>query len=64
MHLTLKRLEAQGSGEFWWYGGGRWGQPLGDSKREKYGIEHSQRVDQERDKVWTVKKRLKNIFLK
>jgi hypothetical protein len=31
---------------------------------EDSGMWNSWRVDQEVDKVWTVKKRLKNIFLK
>jgi hypothetical protein len=54
MYLSLKRLEAPGSGEVWWGGSRGWGHPLGDGGG--YGMWNSQRADQEGDKDWTVKK--------
>jgi hypothetical protein len=36
------------------------GHPLGDEGRRKCGMWNSQRVDRDGDKVWTVKKSLKN----
>jgi hypothetical protein len=54
MHLTLKRLEAPGSGEVWWGGMGTltWRQVVG-----RCGMWNSWRVDQEGDKVCIVKKK-------
>jgi len=43
MHLTLKRLEAPGSGDI-----------LMKSRKEVWDV--GQRVDQEKDKIWSVKK--------
>jgi hypothetical protein len=43
MHLTLKRLEALGSEEFWWDEGrmGVWGHPLGDrGQRGRNGMKN------------------------
>jgi hypothetical protein len=56
MHLTLKRLEAPSSIEVWWVGSRGQGDILlemGLGKR--YGMWNSQRVDQERNKIWSVK---------
>jgi len=58
MHLTLKKLEAPGSREVWCHGVGmgtlwwrcRW---VGG---RSYGVWNSQRVNPEKDKVWTVKR--------
>jgi hypothetical protein len=37
-------------------GARRWGYPVGDrSGAGRYGIWNNQRMDKERDKVWTVK---------
>jgi hypothetical protein len=58
MHLTLKRLEAPGSGEVSWNGGGGW-VILGD-RAKRYKMWNSQRMDQEVDEVWTVKTNVKN----
>jgi hypothetical protein len=46
MHLTLKRLEAPGSGEVWrggmWgLGGGGWGHPSG-GREEVWDVEQSE----------------------
>jgi hypothetical protein len=52
MHLTLKRLEAPGSGKVWrygWWGGGDI--LLGDIE----WMWNSQRIEREGDKVWTIK---------
>jgi hypothetical protein len=49
MHLTLKRLEAPGSGEVSWNGGGGW-VILGD-RAKRYKMWNSQRMDQEVDEV-------------
>jgi hypothetical protein len=47
MHLTLKRLEAPGSLEVWWDGGGGgWG---------KYGMWNSERAYWEEDIIWSFK---------
>ena len=44
MHLTLERLEAPGSGEAWWVGGGWvWGHPFGDWG----GVRNSGKANQE-----------------
>jgi hypothetical protein len=60
MHLTLHRLEASGSVEVCWSGVGRvrtslWRWDGGRGRR--YEMWNSQRVDQEEDKIWTVKKK-------
>jgi hypothetical protein len=52
MHITLKRLAAQGSLEVWWDGHilvvmGTW---------RTYGKWNSWRVKQERNKIWSVNK--------
>ena len=39
-----------------------WGHPLGDGDERSYGMWNSQRMDQECDKVWTVK--LKRVRIK
>ena len=49
MHLTIKRLEASVSVEVWWGG------DIGDEGGEEVWYV-SQRVDQEEDKIWSVKK--------
>ena len=55
--MTLKRLEAPGSGEVWWGSDGGEEHPYRDWGQERrYEMWISQRVDQEWDKVWTVKK--------
>ena len=55
MHLTLERLEAPGSGNVWWSGGGvvgtcflRWAR--------RYGMRNSQKEDWEGDNDWSFKK--------
>jgi hypothetical protein len=58
MHLTFERLGAPGSGEVWWNGVGG-GDVLLETGGRRYGIWNSQRVDQEEDEVWTVKKQNK-----
>jgi hypothetical protein len=55
IHLTLKRLETPGSGEMQ-CSKLQGGEILGESRGERYMMWQSQRVDQEGDKVWTVKK--------
>ena len=54
MHLTLKRLEDPGTLEMWWDG---WGGDIfleaGRAGR-RYGMWCSQRVDQKRNKIWSV----------
>jgi hypothetical protein len=58
MHLSLERLEAPGSLEVWW--GGDWGYGgnflVKTGCMEDYGMENSQRVDQEGSKIWSIKK--------
>lgn len=56
MHLTLKRLEALGSEEV---GGVEVG--VGVRVVRRYGMWNSQWVDQEGDKISSVKKRLNKI---
>ena len=56
MPLTLKRLEARGSGEVWW---GVWsvcGYILLDTGGRRNGMRNCQRADQEGNNDWTVKK--------
>ena len=52
------RLEAPGSLEVWW--GGDWGYGgnflVKTGCMEDYGMENSQRVDQEGSKIWSIKK--------
>jgi hypothetical protein len=56
MHLTTKSLEDPESGEVWWGGAGSWGHPCScEDGQRKYGMWYSQRVDEEEDKIWTVK---------
>jgi hypothetical protein len=55
MHLTLKRVEAPWSGEVWL--GGSWGEGgdiLMENAEEVWDV-YSQQVDQQGDKLWTVK---------
>jgi hypothetical protein len=62
MHLTLKKLEIPGSGKVWWGRRKGLGRPYGDGVG-KYGMWNSQRVDQEEDKIWNVKKqKIEYIF--
>ena len=63
MHLTLKRLEAPGSGEVWWDGvwvevggGGGGGDILLDTEGKRNGMKNCGRTDWEGGKDWTVKK--------
>jgi hypothetical protein len=64
MHLTLERPEAPRSREAWLGGVDAGGGHSHRDRWRRYGTWNCQRVDQEGDKVWTVKKRLKNKFLK
>ena len=53
MHLTLKRLEAPGSLEFWWGGVGWGGDILVETGRAKrrYGMWNSWRVAQKGNNI-------------
>jgi hypothetical protein len=62
MHLTLKRLEAPESLGVWWSGVWGGGVGLGGIGR-RYGMGNSQRVNQDGNKIWKVKKKF-NIFEK
>jgi hypothetical protein len=57
MHLILKKLEAPGSLKLWW---GGWWVGTGGIRR-RYVRGNSQRVDQEGDKIWSVKKKKEYI---
>jgi hypothetical protein len=48
IHLSLKRMEAPWSGEVWWGRDGGWA-------GGRNGMWNSQRVDQEGNKIWSVK---------
>ena len=62
MHLTLKRLEAPESLGVWW--SGVWGGGCGyRAMGRRYGMGNSQRVNQDGNKIWKVKKKF-NIFEK
>jgi len=55
MHLTLESLQAPGSLEVWWDG---WGEDIlvetgGPGRR--YWMWNSQRVDWEKNRIWSVK---------
>jgi hypothetical protein len=53
MHLILKKLEAPGSREIWWCGGGN---TFMETEDGRYGMSKSHRVDQEGNNTWTVRK--------
>jgi hypothetical protein len=55
MHLTLKRLEAPGSGEVWWGRVEEGRDILLERRRRRYGMGSSREVDWEGDSSWTVK---------
>ena len=59
IHLTFKTRVAPGCGEVWWVAW--WGYPLGDRGwGRRCGIWKSWRLDWEGDKVWAVKKKIKD----
>ena len=60
MYLSLNRLEAPGSGEVWWGGGGDIHLETG---RLEEGMEFGTVVDQEGNKIWSINKKEKNYKL-
>jgi hypothetical protein len=54
MHLTFKRLKAPGNLEVWWGGSRGWRHLHGDRGWEG-GMGNSQRMDQEGNKIWSLK---------
>jgi hypothetical protein len=56
LHLALKRLEAPESLEVWWGGGCFGGGNILVEEGRRYGMWNSQRVDQEGNKIWSIKK--------
>jgi hypothetical protein len=56
LHLALKRLEATGSVEVWWGGGGGWGLGTSSWRRRRNWMKNSWREDWEGDHAWIIKK--------